>query len=82
MLKQCHKQYLTILAFNIFTYALIFLVPLDNSTLIVWPWEPELGVIQTSLPGSQPSPLYLHAYRVQVPNASVNTCNNNVLTKP
>ena len=39
--KQCHKQYLTILTFNIFFDALM---SLDNSTQIVWPWEPELGV--------------------------------------
>ena len=55
--------------YNIFTYA--------------WPWEPELGVkdIFGGIPTLSSLSISENAYRVLFTNASVNTCNNNWLTK-
>ena len=55
---------------------------LDNSTRIVWPWEPELGI--KDIFGGIPTLPSLfdqeNAYRVLFTNASVNICTNNSLT--
>ena len=57
---------------------------LENSTRIVWPWEPELRV--KDIFGGIPTLLSLsvseNAHRVLFTNASVNTCNNHLLPKP
>ena len=53
-------------------------------TWIVWPWEPELGVkdIFGGIPTLPSLSVSENAYRVLLTNASVNTGNNNLLTKP
>ena len=55
---------------------------LDNSTRIVWPWEPELGIkdIFGGIPTLPSSFDQENAYRVLFTNASVNICTNNSLT--
>ena len=57
---------------------------LDNSTRIVWLWEPKLGVkdIFGGIPTLPSLSVSENAYRVLFTNASVNTYNNNLLTKP
>ena len=52
-------------------------------TGIVWPWEPEMGVkdIFGGIPTLPSLSVSEDAYRVLFTNASVNTCNNNLLTK-
>ena len=53
-------------------------------TGIVWPWEPEMGVkdIFDGIPTLPSLSISENAYRVLFTNASVNTCNNHLLTKP
>ena len=52
--------------------------------MIVWPWEPELGVkaIFAGIPTLPSLSVSENAYRVLFTNASVITCNNNLITKP
>ena len=81
LLKQRHtcKLYLTILTVNI---SICFDVT-GPLTQIVWPWEPEVGVkyIFGGIPTLPSLSVSENAYRVLFTNASVNTCNNNLLTK-
>ena len=53
-------------------------------TGIVWSWEPKLGVkdIFGGIPTLPSLFVSENVYRVLFTNASVNTCNNNSLTKP
>ena len=53
----------------------------DYLTRIVWSGEPELGV-KDIFGGIPTLPSLSVSYRVLFTNASVNTCNNNLLTKP
>ena len=55
----------------------------DHLTRIVWSGEPELGVKDTfgGIPTLPSVSVSENAYRVPFTNASVNTCNNNLLTK-